>query len=60
MDYLTTAEQSAIWNISQRRIEILCKEGRVEGAILKGKTWLIPQGTKKPIDLRKMRKIYDS
>jgi DNA adenine methylase len=57
MEYLTTAEQAKLWNISQRRVSILCKEGRVEGAVLKGKTWLIPEGAKKPRDPRKKEKI---
>ena len=38
MDFLTTAEYAKIWNISQRRVAIYCKEGRIEGAVLKGKT----------------------
>lgn len=60
MNFLTTAEQAKIWNISQRRVAILCKEGRVEGAMLKGKTWLIPEGVEKPIDPRKERKNQKS
>ena len=42
MEYLTTTELSRIWNISSRRIGILCTDGRIEGAIKKGKMWLIP------------------
>lgn len=57
MEYLTTAEYSKIWNVSQRRIAIYCKEGRIEGAVLKGKTWLIPSGVKKPEDPRKKNKL---
>lgn len=55
MEFLTTAEQAKIWNISQRRVAILCKEGRIDGAVLKGKTWLIPEGTEKPDDPRRVR-----
>lgn len=40
------------WNISSRRIGILCNEGRIEGAIKKGKMWLIPEDTEKPADAR--------
>ena len=36
---------------------LLCAQGRVEGAIKKGKTWLIPEGTKKPEDPRRVQKI---
>lgn len=57
MNYLTTAEQAKIWNISQRRVAILCKEGRVKGAVLKGKTWLIPEGAEKPEDPRRVQKM---
>ena len=45
------------------RVTIYCKEGRIDGAILMGKMWLIPKGTIKPEDPRKrklgMRMIMD-
>ena len=52
MEYLTTAELSVQWNITPRRIGVLCAEGRIDGAIKKGKTWLIPAGSRKPSDKR--------
>lgn len=52
MEYLTTVEMSEIWDISARRIGVLCAEGRIEGAIKKGKTWLIPSDSEKPSDKR--------
>ena len=52
MEYLTTVEMSKIWNITSRRIGVLCSEGRIEGAIKKGKTWLIPADSMKPKDAR--------
>lgn len=57
MEYLTTAEFAEKWNISQRRVAIYCKEGRIKGAELKGRTWLIPKDTEKPLDPRSVRKI---
>lgn len=56
MNFLTTAEYAKIWNISQRRVAIYCKEGRINGAVLKGKTWLIPENTEKPEDPRRVQK----
>ena len=53
MNYLTTTELAEAWGVSRRRVNTLCREGRLEGAILKGKTWLIPEGIEKPLDLRK-------
>ncbi len=52
MEYLTTVEMSEKWNITSRRIGVLCAEGRIDGAIKKGKTWLIPADTDKPADAR--------
>lgn len=56
MEFLTTTEMAEKWNITRRRISTLCKEGRIEGAVLKGKTWLIPENAQKPDDPRRIRK----
>lgn len=56
MELLTTTEMSKKWNISRRRIATLCKNGRVPGSVLKGKTWLIPDNVKKPDDARHIAK----
>ncbi len=56
MEFLTTTELSDKWDISRRRIATLCKEGRIKGAVLKGKTWLIPENADKPEDPRHIRK----
>ena len=53
MDFITSAEAADKWNISQRRVAIYCKEGRIEGAVLKGRMWMLPSDAKKPSDPRK-------
>ena len=57
MELLTTSEMANKWDISRRRVTTLCAEGRIEGAILKGNTWLIPENAEKPDDPRRVRKI---
>jgi hypothetical protein len=52
MDWITTKEASELWGISTRRIQILCDNGRVDGATRLGNIWVIPKGTPKPIDGR--------
>ena len=52
MEYLTTVEMSEKWNITSRRIGVLCSEGRVAGAVKKGKTWLIPSDAVKQAERR--------
>lgn len=53
MQYLTTTEMAEKWNISRRRVAELCRNERINGAILKGKTWLIPSDVTKPEDPRR-------
>lgn len=57
MEFLTTSELSKKWEISARRIAVLCEQDRIEGAIKKGKTWLIPSEAKKPNDARRKEKV---
>ena len=56
MELLTTSERAKKWDISRRRVTTLCAQGRIEGAILKGNTWLIPENAEKPDDPRRVRK----
>lgn len=50
--YLTIAEVSKKWGIKNRRINTLCLEGRIEGAVKFGNTWAIPETAEKPKDER--------
>lgn len=52
MELVTTKELSDLWGISARRIAFLCEENRINGALKKGKTWLIPKNAEKPYDER--------
>lgn len=55
MEYLTTSETAERWGITARRVQVLCKEGRVDGAVYKG-VWLIPADAEKPDDPRRLKK----
>lgn len=50
--YKKTSVVAAEWRISDRRLNILCKEGRIPGAEKIGNMWLIPSDAKKPKDER--------
>lgn len=55
MAMISVAETSKKWGISTRRIQTLCKEGRIPGAQLVGTCWTIPDNAPKPYDLRSSR-----
>lgn len=52
MQYITTQEAAVKWNISDRRVRILCAEGRIQDVKRNGKTYLIPADAGKPADGR--------
>ncbi|NLU35890.1 MAG: helix-turn-helix domain-containing protein [Clostridiales bacterium] len=55
MEYLSAKEVAEKWNISRRRVQILCEEGRIQGAFKLSNVWVIPKDAEKPADKRKTR-----
>lgn len=52
MIYMSISEAAAKWNVSNRRIQILCTQERIPGACRIGNMWAIPKDAEKPIDAR--------
>jgi len=52
-DYITAQQTAEKWNISDRRVRVLCREGKIFGTIKDGKSYKIPAGAVKPADGRK-------
>lgn len=53
MGYMTANQAAHKWNISQRRVQILCANGRIPGVFKLGEAWAIPMDAEKPDDKRK-------
>lgn len=52
MEYLSIRQTSEKWGISGRRIQRLCTEGRIPGAMKIGSYWAVPADAEKPKDER--------
>lgn len=52
MKYISASEAALKWGLSSRRVGLLCKEGRIEGAQKAGSMWIIPENAEKPCDAR--------
>lgn len=50
--YITVKEAAEKWGISDRRIRVLCSEGKIPGAYQEGRGWKIPMDAEKPADGR--------
>ncbi|MBR2767219.1 Dam family site-specific DNA-(adenine-N6)-methyltransferase [Candidatus Saccharibacteria bacterium] len=55
MDLISAKEAALQWDISQRRVLVLCSEGRIPGAQIVGNSWVIPRRSKKPNDARTIK-----
>ena len=50
--YMKIQEAAIKWGSSERRINTLCHQGRIGGAVKFGNTWAIPENAQKPKDER--------
>jgi excisionase family DNA binding protein len=50
--FMSTKQAAEKWGISDRRIRVLCSEGKIPGAYQEGRGWKIPQDAVKPADGR--------
>ena len=53
MNYISVREAAERWEMTPRRVQVLCNEGRIDGAQRVGNVWTIPENADKPIDARK-------
>ena len=50
--FMPVKQASEKWGISDRRVRILCTEGKIAGAYQEGRGWKIPVDAVKPADGR--------
>ena len=53
IDWITPQQAAEKWGITDRRVQALCANGQVDGAVRLGRGWLIPKNTPKPQDGRR-------
>lgn len=52
LEFITIKQASEKWNISVRRVQVLCRQERIPGAKKFGRDWAIPDDAEKPLDGR--------
>lgn len=50
--FISVKQAAEKWGISDRRVRILCSEGKISGVIREGRSWRIPVDARKPEDGR--------
>ena len=52
LDWISPLQASEKWGITERQVQSLCKQGKIDGVIKWGRSWLIPKDIPRPIDGR--------
>jgi Fic family protein len=50
--FISVKDASEKWGLSERRVRVLCSEGKISGAVREGRSWKIPADSAKPLDGR--------
>lgn len=59
LEYMSVQKAAKLWNISDRRVRVLCAEGKITGVVKEGRAYRIPVDALKPVDERTLReRIY--
>ena len=57
LGYMSIREAAARWDISERRVQKLCEDGKLANTVRFGRKWGIPAGTGKPADGRNKKYV---
>ncbi len=52
LETMSVREAAKLWNLTERRVSALCKDGKIKGVRKQGRSWLIPIDAEKPVDNR--------
>ncbi len=55
MDYISVKQAAERWGLSDRRVRLLCEQGKIDGAVKEGRSYRIPADAIKPADGRSLR-----
>ncbi len=54
-DYKTIRQVADEWGVTVRRVQMLCNDGKIPGAIKYGKSWILPVDVVRPFDKRSLK-----
>jgi excisionase family DNA binding protein len=55
VEYISVKQVAEQWGLSDRRVRLLCEQGKIEGVIREGRSYRIPVNAIKPADGRNLR-----
>ena len=55
MEYISVKQTAEQWGLSDRRVRLLCEQGKINGVVKQGRSYLIPVDAVRPADGRTLR-----
>lgn len=55
MEYIKVKQAAEQWGLSERRVRILCEQGKIDGVLKERRSYLIPADAMKPADGRRLK-----
>lgn len=53
MQYITAKQAAELWELTDRRVQDMCRTGQISGAVRWGRVWMIPKDANRPVDRRR-------
>lgn len=53
--YITVQEAAEKWGVTDRQIQLWCKSGKIAGATMLSRIWIIPENAQRPVQKRKSK-----
>lgn len=51
--YITVQEAATKWGVTNRQVQLWCKAGKIPGATMLSRIWIIPEDSERPATKRK-------
>ena len=53
--YITVQEAAQKWGVTERQVQLWCKDGKILGATMLSRIWIIPEKADRPLQKRKSK-----
>jgi len=47
--YITVQEAAVKWGVTDRRVQLWCKTGKIPGVTMLSRIWIIPEDAERPV-----------
>lgn len=51
--YITVQDAATKWNVTDRQVQLWCKAGKIPGATMLSRIWIIPENAQRPVAKRR-------